>query len=912
MRILILEDNVLDADFCIRSIHSSLNSCLIDVAPTLKKARELLNSSTNYDVALLDMNLPDGTGLEFLTEIRELGLPIPVVVFTSSGNEEVAVAALKAGADDYISKKINYTEMLPTVITHAIKNHQQQIFQKNELIDVLYIEHNLYDIDLTNRHLKKYAPYIHLDSVSSAEEALRKLPGSLLKESNKYKYQIILMDYRLQGMTALDFIKIIRQERNHDIPIIVVTGQGDEEISVQALKLGATDYLTKNDNYLYRLPYLIKNAYQQSELSRKQVELVESEAKYRLLADNAGDVIFMLDMDLNYTYISPAIKALRGFEPEEAIKQKIIDVLTPESYQRAIKILSESLYIERKLMKNLLPQKNIELEMIRKDGSTVWTEVKASLMTNEDDSPIGILGVTRDIAKRKFALDELRKLQRAVEQSPESIFITNTKGEIEYVNPVTQKLSGYSHKELIGQNPRIFSSGKTPKSVYKTLWHTISKGKIWEGEFQNKKKCGELYWEAATISPVTDQNDKITHYLAIRKDITEQKRITQELMEAKEHAEESDRLKSAFLANMSHEIRTPMNGILGFSDLLRDPDLKSEEKESYIEILHLSGQRMLNTVNDIIEISKIESGMVSLNQAPINVNSKLEEQVQFFAPEASAKGLKLMIEKLLPEASSTIVTDQQKLDSILSNLIKNAIKYTDHGSVKIGCSAKKNHLEFYILDTGIGIPVNRRKAIFDRFVQADIGDKRAFQGSGLGLSIAKAYVEMMDGTIWVKSEEGKGSCFYFTLPCCVTIEENKSKMLGSQDLKIEDNPARKASEMKILIAEDDEVSEMLLTIEAKKIGKEIFKAGTGVMAVDICLHNPDIDLVFMDIKMPEMDGYEATRQIRKFNKEVIIIAQTAYGLAGDREKALEAGANDYISKPIIQEKLQTLLRKYFD
>jgi signal transduction histidine kinase/CheY-like chemotaxis protein len=426
-----------------------------------------------------------------------------------------------------------------------------------------------------------------------------------------------------------------------------------------------------------------------------------------------------------------------------------------------------------------------------------------------------------------------------------------------------------------------------------------------------KRKDNSILWAEISVSGIKDENNKVVKAIGIVIDITERKKAIEELIIEKEHAEQSDRLKSAFLANMSHEIRTPMNGILGFTELLKDPKLGEAEQKQYIEIIERSGDRMLNIINDLINISKVESGQMEISIGETNINSQLDYLYTFFKPEATKKGLHLEVKNQLNLKDSIIKTDREKIYAILTNLVKNAIKFTNAGSIEFGYIVKGKFMEFYIKDTGKGIPKNKKELVFERFRQAHesnaVGNN---EGSGLGLTISKAYVEMLGGKIWLESEEGKGSTFYFTIPYIPCNEEKKKtdKIEVASKEKAED-PINK---LKILIVEDDAISKLLMTIAVKKYAKEVLKVSTGYQAIETCRATPDIDLVMMDINMPEMGGYEATRKIREFNKTVVIIAQTANGMQSDKEQALAAGCNDYISKPVNLNTLGEIIQKNFN
>ncbi|NTU98022.1 MAG: PAS domain S-box protein [Chlorobiaceae bacterium] len=369
-----------------------------------------------------------------------------------------------------------------------------------------------------------------------------------------------------------------------------------------------------------------------------------------------------------------------------------------------------------------------------------------------------------DITERLLAEEKLKKLSIAIEQGPNVVMITDPAGNIEYTNPMFTRVTGYTFEEVEGKNPRILQSGMTQEEVYERLWKTIRSGTLWHGEFQNRKKNGELYWENAFIAPLRNNIGAITNFVSVKEDITEKKKLWTELVAAKEKAEESDQLKTAFLANMSHEIRTPMNGIMGLTELLKEPDLSETEQQEYIDLIQQSGERMMALINDLLDISLLDAKKTTLNIAETSVNAILQKLNAFFLPQARMKMLDLYLYAGLADEESIILTDARKLEQIVTNLVQNALKFTSHGYIDFGYRKTQGNLEFYVADTGIGISSEIKDRIFERFMQADNSLSRNQEGAGLGLSIVKGFVELLGGDIHVESNEKRGSRFIFTLP----------------------------------------------------------------------------------------------------------------------------------------------------
>lgn len=627
------------------------------------------------------------------------------------------------------------------------------------------------------------------------------------------------------------------------------------------------------------------------ELSEKALK--ESEERFKLAMAASKDGIYDWNLETNHIYYSPGWKSMLGYKHHEipndfSVWEKLTD---PNDVKRSWDMQLELINKQRDRFE-------LEFKMKHKNGHWVDILSRAEAIFDKNGKAIRIIGTHVDITERKQAEIYVKKLSTAVQQSPSIIVIADTEGKLEYVNPKFTELTGYSNSEVIGRASNILKSGKQDKTFYNEMWKTVMSGKVWRGQFHNKKKNGELFWEAASISAILNDSGEIINFIKIGEDITQQKKIEQQLKVALEKALESDRLKSAFLSNMSHEIRTPMNGILGFINLLNAPNLNKTKISEYSAIINKSGQRLLNTINDIIDISKIEAGEMVITKSEVSINAEIEELYAFFLPEAEKKRLSLSIKTSNKIENLMVVTDGHKLHGVLTNLIKNAIKFTEKGEISIGYYLKENSVEFVIKDTGIGIPKNRLNSIFNRFEQADIEDVRVFEGSGLGLTISKAYITMLGGSIFTQSTEGKGSTFTFTIPY---ISKEKKEIAHVHTTSDYNNSIIK--KLNLLIVEDDNVSSYFLETILNEEFQKIKIVENGIEAIKYCKENSEIDLILMDIKMPLMNGYDATIEIRKFNKEVLIIAQTAYAMPGDKEKAIKAGCNDYVIKPIKKDHL---------
>jgi len=569
----------------------------------------------------------------------------------------------------------------------------------------------------------------------------------------------------------------------------------------------------------------------------------------------------------------------------------------------------------------ILPKKckfEKEYKIIRhSDKAERWVHRLGEIEYDQNGNPFRMIGTVRDITDWKLVqealLNERLLLRTLIDNIPDSIYSKDLSLKKTLANKADVKFIGArSEAALLGKDDFYFYPKEIAEKFYADDQQVLQTGKpILNREEYLFDEDGNIRWLLSSKLPLRDKDGQIIGLVGIGRDITERKQVEERLVLAEEKTEESNLLKTAFLNNISHEIRTPFSGILGFLSFLQNEGLTGSEKDEDINIINQSSTRLMNTISDIVEISQIQTGQMKLTESAVNMQNLTETIVNRFKPDAEAKGLSFIVNIPLSQLPSTIFTDGKKLNAILSNLLANAVKFTRKGSVEFGMrlltDTRPFSICFYVQDTGIGIPPSKHQQIFEKFMQADVSNTREFEGSGLGLSIAKAYVEMLGGEIKLESEEEVGSTFSFIIP----VKDAPDFIPASDTDAVAESADDQIKSLKILIAEDDESSAYLITMAVKMFGKEVIRVRTGVEAVEACRNNSDIDLVMMDIKMPDMDGDEATREIRKFNTDVVIIAQTAYSMTFDRKMVIDAGCNDYITKPIKKDNLVVLINNYF-
>jgi PAS domain S-box-containing protein len=662
----------------------------------------------------------------------------------------------------------------------------------------------------------------------------------------------------------------------------------------------------------------------EAQTHRREIE------RLSLIAQHSSSGVLFTDAERRITWCNESFLKISGYSAAEVYGRNPAFLQGPETDPATIERMRTALNRGQGFIEDILNYS--------KSGKPYWIRLEVIPRLNSRGELEGYFSVQTDITRRLHREKELRALRMAVEQSPSTVVITDPAGAITYANPAFERTSGYRVKEAIGQNPRFLKSGEQSPDFYAEMWRDLKAGRAWEGTFRNRRKDGSLYWEHANIAPVFEDRGALIAYIAVKRDITSEKEdkerladLNRQLREAAEYAQKmaeaadaASRAKSEFLANMSHEIRTPMNGVLGLSEILAETELTDEQRE-LIDGVRTSGEVLLATINEILDLSRIEAGRFELHQGEFETASFFNDFALAMRPAAARRGLEFSLD-LDPQLPPVLIGDELRIRQVLANLVTNAVKFTPKGLVQVqvrveGLQAGAVCLRIAVIDTGIGVPPDKQGILFREFSQVDNSLSRMAGGSGLGLAISKRLVGMMDGEIGLVSprspdapEGEQGSEFYLRVklmlpePAPSSSEEPIAEGLsvasasaasgGGHILVVEDNPHNRA------------VARMYL----EKLAYTYEEAGSGAEALRAMRERP-FDAVLMDLRMPGMDGFELTACLRSSRgwatgSQTPVIAVTAHALVRDRERCLRSGMNEHLAKPFRLESLGRALKRW--
>ncbi|MBN2807079.1 MAG: PAS domain S-box protein [Prolixibacteraceae bacterium] len=670
-----------------------------------------------------------------------------------------------------------------------------------------------------------------------------------------------------------------------------------------------------------------------TEIKKAKQALIEGEERLLALTESTYEGLIISNAGNIVEANKAAVKLFRLKNPNELIGHHFIqEFIHPDEQSMVLEKINDNF------------TRPFETRAIRSDGTTIPIEIEGRDIIYK--GKLHRISAIRDLTERRLAQKALinseEKYRLITENINDIICKLDEKLNFTYTSSSVYNMLGYTINEM----EHIAIKELTTRETYHKIISQLNAKKrlihnnvndVWSSvsfEAVLKHKSGKLLWTHINAKLIRWGKNNSFEILCVARNIDALKKIqislqenearlklqneeyerlnaeltqlNDKLLNAKQKAEESDKLKSAFLANMSHEIRTPMNSIIGFSRMYKSRDIDEEKRNKYADFVVNNGKILLNIVNDVLDLSKIESGQIQLKKESFSLNEFIEELHQRLYNQ-NQKGLMLVRQKELSDEQSYINADRNRLMQILWNLLNNAYKFTRKGAVKFGYNLVNNNLLFYVEDTGIGIPPEQQDKIFERFRQAEMEASRMFGGAGLGLSISKKMVELMKGKIWLKSQPGIGSTFYVSIP----YEKTGKRMISQGHGMAKKQPVQVLPDnITILIAEDDESNFYYLNELLSGYGYTIIRARNGVEAIDICRTNKLINMVFMDIKMPVLDGFEATRAIKQFLPTLPIIAQTAFAMADDKETALAKGCDDYLSKPIDPELLFSKIKKF--
>lgn len=758
---------------------------------------------------------------------------------------------------------------------------------------VLSLEDSDPDFELIRENLSMAGFRISFDRAVSKQEYIELLSGN--------SYDLILSDFQLAEFNGFDALNSSRKICP-DVPFICVSGYIGEETAIELLKQGAVDYVLKDKPD--KLPLAFSRALEEAEVrrARKQAEenLKMSESRLRDIIFSMADWVWEVDANGVYVYSSEKGAELLDTSRFDIVGHTPFDFMPPGEAERIKPLFADIVAHKRPIV-------DLENWNIGRDGGLICLLTNGVPILDENGNLAGYRGVDKDITEKKLAEEALTKSEAKLNLAQEIARMGSWEINLETGEITMSK----NLRLLLG-----FPSGDTVISfkVFLDLVHPddralfdINLEKIRETkgpvnfDFRYQLADSRILWVQNNVTPVF-KNGQLTELHGTNIDITEKKQIEFDLIMAREKAVKSDELKSAFINNISHEVRTPLNGIIGFSEILVNQETTPEKKKQFLDIIKKSSNRLLKTITDYMDISMIVSGNMTISVRPFSLREFFDDLYAVFSPAFSEKGLRLSCEYIADLKGVMIETDHEVLQKIFTHLIDNALKFTQRGKVVYGMRFSQGIPEFFVRDTGIGIEKEKIEEVIRIFTQADSAITRGYEGSGLGLSIADGLAKLLNSCLAIQSEPGKGTEISFKLPALAIRMPDHYKAERPENVEIKEG-------LLVLVAEDDEFSYQYLELVLVRNGFKVLRAVNGIEAVKKVSENSEISLVLMDIKMPLMGGIEATEKIRSVDKELPIVALTAFVSAADELRALKAGCNEFVPKPISRQRLLNTIKR---
>ena len=815
MKVLYVEDDPLDAELTRRELLKTAPLIRLDVVSTLRDAMVRLEQAP-YEMVLTDMRLQDGDGLALLAHIRERDLPIAVTLITGSGDEETAVAALKAGADDYLVKRAGYHARLPLTLENALERHRAETARRARPLHVLYAEDNAVDIDLTRRHLARHAPFIYLDAVSTAAQVLERVEQFAVNG-----YDVLLLDYQLPDANGLELLRELRQGRKLDIPVVLVTGQGNEELAVQSLRLGAADYVVKTSDYLYKLPWALENAFHRVQLAHEQAALRESEARYRLISELTSDITYAFrvgpDGAFALEWNAGALGRMAGYTWQGLEEGKNLLAL----------VYPDDLPVYQAHLAAVLAGQSdvVEFRIIAKDGDVRWVRDYARPVWDEAAGRVvRFYGAAQDITERRHAEEEVKRLNQDLERRARELAALNQAGRaitstlkleavLKLVIGEVKSLLNVEGTSVLLRDPSsdelVFAAStgagseglvgtRIPITVGIAGWVARERKSAWVTDAQHDSRFyGQIdavtslttrsllavplvfkgvVWGVVEALNKTDgtfsQRDcEVLEALASSAAIAiENAQLYTSLQESNTRLQTALKAKDDMIRNVSHELRTPLGLIYGYIKLMETGDLGplTAKQERAVQTLRQQGDRLRFMVERLLALQTLDPEKMRWEQ--VDLSQWLRQAMRPWEARIAKSKAKIELQLDVPPSLPPLIADPDFMGQIIGNLLDNAVKFSPQGGqVRVSAWTESGQVIMAVSDHGIGIPPDKLQQIFERFYQVDASSTRRYGGMGIGLALCRAIAEAHGGRVWAESAgNGQGSTFYVALPMMTT------------------------------------------------------------------------------------------------------------------------------------------------